>query len=275
LAELALDYATNEAKSFLAYMYGIESSNFTLSDQDLAEFQQDIDGYIEEMGGIEALEEYLRETSGVYNFEVFENIIKLEFSIGLLADNLYGEDAAGFTDEKVLEYINTSGLNLLMAMHILRMKAEDGSDAPLKEAEEILNRLRPQAGSANFTEIFKAEMFEHSDDGGGLMTFPDGYLFLPEAMVIEFSNTTAALNIGEMSDIVETEFGYHIILRLPIDYDSPVMTREGPSPGTFRQLAAANSFESIVGEWFDSVSQNVEFTSNYESIDLAVIFRLH
>ena len=107
------------------------------------------------------------------------------------------------------------------------------------------------------------------------MSFPDGYLFLPEAMVQEFSDTTAALNIGEMSGIVETDFGYHIILRLPVDYDVPIMTREGPSPGTFRQLAAANSFESTVLGWRDFISQSIEFSSEYESIDLARIFGLH
>jgi len=155
------------------------------------------------------------------------------------------------------------------------MKTEDGDDAPLKEAEEILSRLRQQSGSANFVEIFQAEMLQHSDDGGGLMSYPGGYLFLPEAMVPEFSDTTASLSIGEMSDIVETGFGYHIILRLPVDYDIPIMTREGPSPGTFRQLAAAGSFESIVVGWFETINQNVEFTSDYESINLGRIFGLH
>jgi len=275
LADIVLEYVTNEATTFLAYMYGIESSNLTLNEQELAEFKHDIDNYIEEMGGIDALEEHLRETGGVYNFEVFENILILEFSVGLLADNMFGEDASDFPDASVMEYISNSNLDLLMAMHILRMKTEDGDDAPLKEAEEILNRLRPQAGSANFIETFKAEMLQHSDDVGGLMSFPDGYLFLPEAMVREFSDTTAALSIGEMSGIVETDFGYHIILRLPVDYDVPVMTREGPTPGTFRQLAAANYFESTVLGWRDFVSQNIEFTSEYESIDLAGIFGLH
>ena len=275
LADLVLDYSTNEAKSFLAYMYGLESSNLVVGDQELAEFSQDIDGYIEEMGGIDALEEHLRETSGVYNIEVFTNIIFLEFRVGLLADKMFGDDAADFSDESVLEYINDNNLELLMAMHILLMKTEDGDGTPLKKAEEILDRLRPQAGSVNFIEVFQAEMFEHSEDSGGLMSFPDGYLFLPEAMVPEFSDTTASLNIGDMSGIVETDFGYHIILRLPVDYDTPLMTRDGPSPGSLRQLAAAGKFESIVSGWFESINQNIEFTPEFESIDLASIFKIH
>jgi hypothetical protein len=197
----------------------------------------------------------------------------MEFGINKLVEALYGDEGSGFPDELAGQYAEANGY--LMAMHILRMKTEDGDDAPLKEAEEILNRLRPQTGFANFVEIFQAEMFGHSDDGGGLMTFPDGYLFLPEAMVPEFSDTTAALSIGEMSGVVETDFGYHIILRLPVDYDIPIMTRDGPSPGTFRQLAAANSFESIVLGWRDHISQSIEFTSEYESLDLTRIFGLH
>jgi len=46
-------------------------------------------------------------------------------------------------------------------------------------------------------------MYEHCEDEEGLASFPDGYLFLRNAMVPEFSDTTASLGIGEMSDIAE------------------------------------------------------------------------
>jgi hypothetical protein len=38
-------------------------------------------------------------------------------------------------------------------------------------------------------------------------------------MVSAFYDATIALEIGAFSDIVESDFGYHIIYRLPIDYD--------------------------------------------------------
>jgi len=273
LAELVMEYTISEAMTFLTYMYGIESSGFVPTEHDLAELREDLDSYIQEMGGKEALEEYLRENSGIYNFEVFEKLLTVEFTVGLIADQMFGIDGSDFSDESVIEYAESRGFELLMAMHILRLKSDD--DTPLKEAEEILARLQAQVGSADFVTRFNDEMFEHTEDMGGLMSFPNGYLFVPDAMVEAFSEATMNLRIGEMSGIVETEYGYHIILRIPVDYDTPLMTRGGTSPGTFRQQAAAGNFEALIDSWFESVDQNVEFTKEFDSIDLRKIFVFH
>src|SRR5262249_25566993 len=54
---------------------------------------------------------------------------------------------------------------------------------------------------------------EYSDEpnagarGGDLGTFPSG------AMVVEFEVALKKLKVGETSDVVETGFGYHVILR--------------------------------------------------------------
>jgi len=274
LADAVLIFSTEEANNFLSFEYGARAINLQLSDEDIITFNEDMEHLIEMYEGKDALEEALRENSGFYNFELFEKLFMTEFLIGKIISALYGEEASGFPDERVAAYAEEN--NFMMAMHILRLKPDDESDDvdPLGDAEDILKQLTERIGSDNFIEFFEELMHEKSEDFGGLMSYPTGYLFLHGDMVSEFSNTTAALEIGEMSGIVETVYGYHIILRLPIDYDvvPSGYSREGIMR-SLRQIAALVDFDNLQEEWLDAL--NVEFTPEYNSIDLSVIFKIH
>ena len=270
LAEVVLEYSTEESIAFLSYKYGINSIGFQMSDDDLKDFNSEIDELIAMSGGREAFEESLREGGGFYDFDLFIELNKINMSVGLLVTELYGEDADLLSEEDVENFANENGF--MMAMHILRLKSEDDSEDPLGEAEDILTELNAKVDSDNFTEFFYELMHELSEDTGGLMSYPNGYLFVREDMVLEFSDTTAALKVGELSGIVETVYGYHIILRIPLDYDAVPfeLYREGIYR-TLRQLAALDNFYSLLDSWRDSL--DVSFTPEYNSIDLASIFK--
>lgn len=62
---------------------------------------------------------------------------------------------------------------------------------------------------ATFEEIAKTESDCSSAKRGGDLGF-----FGPKKMTPEFEKTSFALQIGELSDIIETNSGYHIILRI-------------------------------------------------------------
>jgi len=269
-ADLVLEISTEEAKNFMINRYGIQNSGLVLSSADLVEFNNSLNNIIENYGGRDSFEEFLPNNAGFLNLDVFTELFKTEFTFEKLIDVLYSADSAtGLSDEKVAEFAAEN--DFMMAMHILRLKSDDPEADPYKEAEEILKQLNAQLGSDNFEEFFFDLMHEQSEDYGGLMSSPNGYLFLHEDMVREFSDTTAALEIGELSGIVETVYGYHIILRIPIDYDAVPsgLSRQGISQ-TLREVVARSDFEVLHSQWRESL--NFEFTADYLSIDLAKIF---
>jgi hypothetical protein len=146
-----------------------------------------------------------------------------------------------------------------------------GTAAALEEAEEILRLLNERIGSDGFVDFFREMMNEHSEDLG-LRNFPDGYVFREGDMVEEFFEATIGLEIGEISGIVETMYGYHIIMRLPIDYDSMPIPPPGAPPTSLRQLAAMEDFDLRRYQWLSAVESNLEFSHEYEALDLAIVF---
>jgi peptidyl-prolyl cis-trans isomerase C len=74
------------------------------------------------------------------------------------------------------------------------------------EAKAVLERIRKDE---KFTNIAKqVSLCPSSKKGGDLGKFSRGM------MVREFENAAFALKKGEISSIVKTKFGYHIIKRL-------------------------------------------------------------
>ena len=100
---------------------------------------------------------------------------------------------------------------------------EDLTHEAEAKALEILERAR--AG-----EDFHTLMHTYSQDPLGLAMYPDGYTFFEGMMVPEFYEGTKALEIGEISDLVPTGFGFHIIKRIEPDPES-IMGGEIPPVG--------------------------------------------
>jgi len=90
------------------------------------------------------------------------------------------------------------------ASHIL-LKTEGKDDAAVKkQAEDLLAKLK---AGANFEELAK----KNSQDEGSATKGGDLDFFGKGQMVPEFDKVAFALKPGQMSDLVKTQFGYHII----------------------------------------------------------------
>jgi parvulin-like peptidyl-prolyl isomerase len=86
---------------------------------------------------------------------------------------------------------------------------DDKKTAKRKLAEDILKRAR---GGEDFGKLVKEYSEDPgSKDKGGEYTFPRASADPQRAMVPEFETTAFAMNTNQISDIVTTSYGYHII----------------------------------------------------------------
>jgi parvulin-like peptidyl-prolyl isomerase len=75
-----------------------------------------------------------------------------------------------------------------------------------KRAQEALLKIR---GGADFAEMVK----EYSDEPGSSERGGDLGVFERGTMVKPFADAAFALKVGEVSEVVETKYGFHIIKR--------------------------------------------------------------
>jgi hypothetical protein len=109
---------------------------------------------------------------------------------------------------------NQAAGGLLAARHILIGFKNPGVPASAAEKDSVRKKaeqVRAQVTAANFTDMAKKLSTDPSakQNGGNLG------VFAPGDMIPAFQTATAALKPGEISQPVETNFGYHIIQRLP------------------------------------------------------------
>ena len=102
-----------------------------------------------------------------------------------------------------------SGPEERRASHILLTLDAGASADALKAAEEKAKELlaRVKADPAQFAQLAK----ENSQDPGSAQNGGDLGFFGPGAMVQTFNDAVFAMKKGEISDIVRTDFGLHII----------------------------------------------------------------
>jgi len=92
------------------------------------------------------------------------------------------------------------------ASHILIMAKNDGEKAAAKaKAEDVLKEVRK--APAKFAELAK----QYSQDPGSAKAGGDLGFFGRGSMVKAFEDTVFKQKEGEISDVLESEFGYHII----------------------------------------------------------------
>lgn len=216
-----------------------------------------------------------------FTLESFKAVNKINFTLGNIFTSLYGENGEKLSDEKLQAYIDENGF--MTSAHILfrtkeDVKGDDGkttekelSDSAKAEkkaqAEKLCKELKAIKDDTQRKEKFFEYMKEYSEDPGK-ESFPNGYCFTEGTMVEEYTDTTKELKNYEVSDVVESDFGYHIIMRLPtVSSDVDTANQYGYTLG---QMASSYDFDDEMKTW--DVTDKAKFNSKYKDFDFTQFF---
>ena len=211
-------------------------------------------------------------------FGLTDETMEFIFSVDSYYDNLLDSQTSDPTQAELEQYVSDNGI--FGVKHILLMTVdpegtptvqEDGSyaypaldEATVAEkkalAEDLLAQLQ---ASDDMENLFDQLMNELSEDGryaDGTLGAPDGYLFGEGEMVQEFEDAAKALGEHELSGIVETSYGYHILLRLPVDTE---MAREAWA--SEQEANLSTQMNDQMTTWMDEAV--VETNDTFASID--------
>ncbi len=261
--------AADNAGFMLTQLYGIESYaeknkiKLTRADEDAVAAQLESD--IVSICGEGATEDdFNRKLADTYlDRDLYDRLNRVDkiYNNGFVAK--YGEDGEKVSDEEAVKYLEDNGY--LSASHILLMTKNPSTGEALSEeeiaekkaqAEKIAEELGAIDDDKKLLARF-AELKTELDEDTGKTYYPDGYVFTEGTMVTEFEDAVKSLKAGEVSDVVESSYGYHVIMRLAHDADRTVSySADGSQPYSARYMCAAQKFSDEMESYVTGLKLN-------------------
>ena len=195
----------------------VDKYDIALNEAAKKEMDDQLAAAIEQVGGEDAYYEIVANMG--LRPESYERIRSAQYLQEALQQYYLTEGSELYVEDDVLvAFAKENGV--MTADHILFGTVDELTRQPLDEAtiaerkaqaEKTLADLRAYAGD-DLYGYFAELGAEYSTDPGRALN-PEGYTFGPGQMVQAFESGAAALAVGEVRELIETEFGYHIILR--------------------------------------------------------------
>ena len=229
----------HRADENLFWEYVVETGNFQLDYTTPfrgVTFGEAVRSEAVRLAALDLLQQYYAIENGIFLssdeiLDVEEEVLFFEGNFGV--DNFYNLlRAQGFSGREQfvnLVYVErlihrtfeTILIDPLLFSHFEEFMSPEVIDDTHERALAILERAR--AG-----EDFDMLIREYGSDPG-METYPEGYSFVSGVMIESFYDATMGLAIGEISDLVPSIFGYHIIQRVEPDRNN-VMFLDGIRP---------------------------------------------
>ena len=264
---------TNESlASFLAIKAMAKEKGLSLSEEQEKNLDPETMAHqiLGEDATVEQLAEELENTShlSVRAFQFYSEALDLYTR---LAEELYGAQGEKLPEADVVKALEDQGY--LSAHHILFMTIDPMTGKNLEEAEvaaklqqanDLVKELRAIEDHDELLKRFK-ELKEQYCEDTGKTAYPDGYTFTPGTMVSVFEDTVNALKDFEVSEPVQSSYGYHIIMRLPLTGDSLLFSPQG-TPQTARVSVAQEKITHDLDDYY--AAHPPVYADGLEELDL-------
>lgn len=207
---------------------------------------------------------------GITDADVVE-ILKRNIRQNQLKNYLFSQGGELFiSDDDLKKEYNE---NYFRAKHILFLTVDTTTFQPL--SDEKVTQAKNDADAtlikAKNGQDFDKLMREKSQDPGSLAAENgDGYIFTSGEMDPAFEEATKNLKVGQISDLVKSSFGYHIIKRLDLN-EKPELF-ENKKAEILEQFKNTK-YEKLLEKWADEAKVEKNMTK-INTIDPMELFKI-
>ena len=241
--DAAREKALDEAVKAAIITQKAKENGIKLSQEDIASIGKQKASQMQQSGGRDAFQAELKKnglTDATYG-NLLENSLFASKLREKLATDVDDAAAKQFYLEKTAR-----------VKHILVMTVggQEGTPLPKEQQDAAKVKIEQILAKAKAGEDFDKLVAEFSEDPGS-KSQPDGYVLgkgfalgSQGGMVPAFETASLALQVGGVSDIVETNYGYHIIKRYPVDEKEFEKNKE-----ELKSHAKNSQFEDLQAQW--------------------------
>lgn len=269
-------YAVSDTNNYLTRILAIramaDEMGLALDEGDLASLDPETMA-VEILGEDATVEDFaaVLEQENHMSVSAYRSMSAANILYNKIADALYGEAGANVDEAEAVAWMEEQGY--VSAGHILFMTIDPDTGAALDDAAIAEKKATADKISAELAAIedheellrrFR-ELKEQYCEDGGKVAYPDGYTYTPGTMVAEFEDTVNALDEYAVSEPVQTAYGYHVILRLPLSGSSLLYSAQG-TPYTAREQLASTGTAAALSTY--EADHPADFADGLEELDL-------
>ncbi len=206
---------------------------------------------------------------------VYDHVNMVSALYQRLLEETFGTNGEKLDEKEILDKAEDMGY--MRAKHVLLSTLDDTKTklpedqvaAKKAQAEQLYAELSAISDHAAL-EAKMDELISTVSEDTGSEYYKDGYTFLPGKMTEKFESAVKELDEYELSGVVESEHGYHIILRLPLSTKTAVEYISSDNFNTLGYYVAQERFAAQTQNWANEVT--VETTEEYDAMDLSKVF---